>query len=167
MHPFKANVPNPDLGDVELGSVPGVAAFTAASNRVSNNAAALAAAGAPYTAIAAPSITRKQSGIFDVFGWITIAVNGGTLVDGDGILFSILANAVAFGAPTAVVAASTATGAPAGSTIACTFSFDALLPGNVALGAGVVFGVQVTTANGHTSGVIVGQGCINVFEMPA
>jgi hypothetical protein len=139
--------------------------YAALSNHVSAVAAAIAATAAPYTAIAAPAITVKSSGIFLVSGWITISVNSGTLADADGVEFQPILGGAAIG-PIAVVGASTTTGAPTGSTVSATYGFSFINNSAVVKGSPATFGVQVTSSNSHTSGVLVNYGQISVLELP-
>jgi hypothetical protein len=139
--------------------------YAALSNHVTAVAGAIAAGAAPYSAISAPSITVKSSGIFLVSGWITVSVNSGSLANGDGVEFQPTLAGVVLG-PIAVVSATTATGAPAGATVSATYGFSFITISALVKGSPAVYGVQVTSSNSHTSGVLVNYGQISVLELP-
>jgi hypothetical protein len=143
---------------IELALIGRGARGIASSNNVSAVAAATGAAQAvPYVAIAAPSITKKVSGNYLVTGFVTIDKNGGTLAAGDAVVLTPRVNGVQLGTFLASTAA-VASGATVQAMVP--FSFIAATAGGA-----VVIDMQVTTAGGHTSSVLVNNGFISVIEL--
>lgn len=160
----------PDMGDIALAFGVAQSVMAALSNHVTGGATVSAAAGVPYTAITSPLITRKASGIFLVWAQVTISVHGGTLVDGDNLTFNptrVTPGAVALN-PIMVAAASTTAGAAAGYLVSGILQCAFIDVSGIAQGATASYGLTLTNANAHTSGVIAAtDGNIVVLELPA
>lgn len=169
MNPKMASVPNPNLSDNMLAFSIAQNLIAALSNHVTGGATPAAAAVVPYTMITSPLITRKSSGIFLVWVQVTVSVHGGNLVDGDNLTYNptrVTPGAVALN-PIMVEAASTTTGAAAGYLVSGILQAAFIDTPAIAMGATASYGLTLTNANGHTSGVIAAtDGNIVVLELP-
>lgn len=139
--------------------------IAAERNRVQQPATGVNATAAAYTAIGS-EIVVKASGQFLVEVDLNVSINGGTLADGDAVVCTLLRNSTPIG-EVIVAPASTATGAPAGSTVTARVVTSWIDPSGASVGTEVQYGLQVTSANGHTSGVVAGQGFIRLSEIVA
>lgn len=144
---------------IELALSRGLRGLAGANNVSAVAAASGAAAAVPYVAIAAPAITKKTSGKYLVTGFVTIDKNAGTLAAGDAIVCTPRVNGVELGtflASTAAVAS--------GATVQAIVPFSFIA---ATAGAGpFTIDMQLTTAGGHTSSVLVNNGFISVIELP-
>lgn len=162
-------MPLPDMGDFQLAFNIAQATFTALSNHVTGAATVQAAAGAPYSnGLVAPAITAKVSGKFIIWAQLSVAVNGGSLVDADSVSFQLLRGAVAIG-PLLWTAASTATGATGARTVIALCEANGIIDvSGAAIGAATTYSLNIASTNAHTSGVVgVADGQITVLELPA
>ena len=158
--------PAPDLGDVQLPLSIAQNVFAALSNHTIDNVGTAAPVVAPYQAIETELVV-KSSGIFFVFGWVTICANGGTLAAGDGVVLTPELNGNPITVPDAFTVEGTAAaeGGIAGAP-GVTFPFAFLNESGVTKGDLAAYSMAVTFANGKTSGTIAGQGLINMVELP-
>jgi hypothetical protein len=159
--------PLPDIGDVQLAFSLAQTVFAALSNHVTATATVQGAAAAGYSnGLVAPAITRKSSGVYVVFGILSIGVNGGSLADADAVTYQVLRGVTAVG-PLSLTAASTATGGAAGDTVTATCPFAIIDSSGAAQGATTTYSLKIVATNGHTSGVVaVTDGQISVLELP-
>jgi len=167
--PTAASVPNPNLSDNMLAFSIAQNVFAALSNHVQGGATVSAAAVVPYTPITSPLITRKSSGNFLICVAVTISINGGSLADADNVTYNltrVTPGAVAL-TPVYFTSATTSTGAAGARGVVALCSGFFIDTTTAAVGATSSYGLTVTAANAHTSGVVaVTDGSILVVELP-
>lgn len=152
------------LGGTAVVQVQGMADM----NRAQDVSAGVANTAAPYVALQADPIVRLASGTFRIRATATIANLGGagTLAPGDAVQVSVLRGGVAIGTAPVIVAPAVAVAGVGSMTVAALVHVEFEDVSGAALGASTTYALQVTSANGHTSGVDVNGGIILISELP-